>query len=159
MDSPCSRGHFEMRLTYVRLLVTKLSAFKKKIQPGRILTSRLLQLSLLACRGNCVKNFMIRMFGQMYQWTVFYFNLLSVWSVMLLFIFFQSFSVKNLVWSERNYIFKMSVTLEPHVAHRSDASQNDHKSKGYPFKTPAAPLAMQNSATTADSAADGCALI
>ena len=28
----------------------------------------------------------------------------------------------------------MSVTLEPHVADRSDASQNDHKSKGYASK-------------------------
>ena len=26
--------------------------------------------------------------------------------------------------------------------HRTDASQNDHKSKGYPFKTPAAACAM-----------------
>ena len=31
----------------------------------------------------------------------------------------------------RKSFFKTLITLEPEVLHRSDASQNDHKSKGY----------------------------
>ena len=51
----------------------------------------------------------------------------------------NSFQNQNQAWRFEiepgwNYIFKMSVTLEPHVADRSDASQNDHKSKGYASK-------------------------
>ena len=33
------------------------------------------------------------------------------------------------------YNFKMLITPEQKVPQRSDASQNDHKSKGYPSKT------------------------
>ena len=48
MQSPRSYGHFEIRLTYERLLVAKLRAFKKKyLEPAAISTSRLLQLRLL----------------------------------------------------------------------------------------------------------------
>ena len=36
---------------------------------------------------------------------------------------------------QTNYNFKMLITPERKVPQRSDASQNDHKSKGYPFKT------------------------
>ena len=31
----------------------------------------------------------------------------------------------------RKSFFKTLITLEPEVLHRSDASQNDHKSQGY----------------------------
>ena len=36
---------------------------------------------------------------------------------------------------QTNYNFKMLITPERKVPQRSDASQNDHKSKGYPYKT------------------------
>ena len=36
---------------------------------------------------------------------------------------------------QTNYNFKMLITPERKVPQRSDASQNDHKSKGYPAKT------------------------
>ena len=37
--------------------------------------------------------------------------------------------------SQTNYNFKMLITPERKVPQRSDTSQNDHKSKGYPSKT------------------------
>ena len=37
----------------------------------------------------------------------------------------------------------MLITLEPEVLQRWDASQNDHKSKGYPSKTSEAAFTMQ----------------
>ena len=40
--------------------------------------------------------------------------------------------------SQTNYNFKMLITPERKVPQRSDTSQNDHKSKGYPSKTSAA---------------------
>ena len=36
---------------------------------------------------------------------------------------------------QTNYNFKMLITPERRVPQRSDTSQNDHKSKGYPSKT------------------------
>ena len=39
---------------------------------------------------------------------------------------------------QTNYNFKMLITPERKVPQRSDASQNDHNSKGYPAKTSAA---------------------
>ena len=39
----------------------------------------------------------------------------------------------------------MLITFERNVPQKSDASQNDHKSKGYPCKTQAATLNMQKS--------------
>ena len=47
--------------------------------------------------------------------------------------------------SQTNYNFKMLITPERKVPQRSDTSQNDHKSKGYPSKTSAAAFTMQKS--------------
>ena len=44
---------------------------------------------------------------------------------------------------QTNYNFKMLITPERKVPQRSDASQNDHKSKGYPSKTSEAAFTMQ----------------
>ena len=45
--------------------------------------------------------------------------------------------------SQTNYNFKMLITPERKVPQRSDTSQNDHKSKGYPSKRSAAAFTMQ----------------
>ena len=45
---------------------------------------------------------------------------------------------------QTNYNFKMLITPERKVPQRSDASQKNHKSKGYPAKTSAAAFTMQS---------------
>ena len=40
-------------------------------------------------------------------------------------------------WQRNTLLLEMLITFEQKVPQRSDASQNDHKSKGYPSKTPA----------------------
>ena len=44
---------------------------------------------------------------------------------------------------QTNYNFKILITPERKVPQRSDASQNDHKSKCYPSKTSEAAFTMQ----------------
>ena len=44
---------------------------------------------------------------------------------------------------QTNYNFEMLITPERKVPQRSDASHNDHKSKGYPAKTSAAAFAAK----------------
>ena len=39
----------------------------------------------------------------------------------------------------------MHITFKPKVPQKSDTSQNDHRSKGYPSKTSAAAFTMQKS--------------
>ena len=47
----------------------------------------------------------------------------------------------------------MLLTPEQKVPQWSDASQNDHKNKGFALKTPKAALVLQNSAAAANLAA------
>ena len=50
---------------------------------------------------------------------------------------------KGCQWQKETDIFLMLITFEGEVPQRSDASQNDHKSKGYPSKTSEAAFTMQ----------------
>ena len=50
---------------------------------------------------------------------------------------------KGCQWQKATDFFLMLITFEREVPQRSDASQNDHKSKGYPFKTSEAAFNMQ----------------
>ena len=75
--------------------------------------------------------------------------------------FYEALWIKYICWINHNYsrghiksnamlyfFLKTLITLEPKVLQWPDASQNDHKSKGYPlykYKTTAAVIAMQNS--------------
>ena len=55
------------------------------------------------------------------------------------------FDLELYLWQRNTLLLEVLITFERKVPKRSDASQNDHKSKGYPSKTSTAAFTMQKS--------------